>query len=72
MNTEMQPIRSLAARSVESLFAKWYYFWGLAGGISVWAETHPVAAQNRTKNMTWTITPGKVGALVCSQPLLTN
>ncbi len=34
MNMEMQPIRSLAARSVASLFAKWYCLWGLVGGIS--------------------------------------
>jgi len=34
MNTEIQPIRSLAARSVANLFAMWYCFWGLFGGLS--------------------------------------
>jgi D-alanyl-lipoteichoic acid acyltransferase DltB (MBOAT superfamily) len=33
MNTEMQPIQSLAARSVAKFFAMWYCFWGLVGGI---------------------------------------
>jgi hypothetical protein len=34
MNTEIQSIRSLAARSVANLFAMWYCFWGLVGGIT--------------------------------------
>jgi|SRR5882724_8839166 len=34
MNTEIQPIRSLAARSAATLFAMWYCFWGLFGGIT--------------------------------------
>ena len=33
MTTEMQPIRSLAARSVANLFAMWYCFWGLFAGV---------------------------------------
>ena len=32
MNADVQPIRSLALRSVASLFALWYGFWGLIGG----------------------------------------
>jgi hypothetical protein len=34
MKTEIQPIRSLAARSAANLFAMWYFFWGLFGGIT--------------------------------------
>jgi hypothetical protein len=34
MNKEIQPIRSLAARSVANLFAMWYCFWGLVGGVT--------------------------------------
>lgn len=32
MNADVQPIRSLALKSVANLFAFWYGFWGLIGG----------------------------------------
>lgn len=34
MNTEMMPIKCLAAQSLANLFAKWYGLWSMVGGIT--------------------------------------